>query len=216
VINTEGSIMVAPDEKSNEVRSSDKIVLQMADAKVYDEEGELMEADDIEVDDIVKITYSGEIMESYPAQIICKKLKVIDHDILLDGYMAVIDDIYKLDDGLNAEITTIAVDTSTLTNLTEEEKERLLTMIGDKYGLTTIAGTFDELAEEGLIDKENLYFEEGIHIIIENPEYDRRSETLTCGIKKWRSGLGAIGADDVTAEFNGSTWEVTRKNEWIS
>ena len=50
-----GSIIVEPDQDSNERRSSDKIYVQVT--------GEY------KVGDRVKVTYSGGIMESYPAQV---------------------------------------------------------------------------------------------------------------------------------------------------
>jgi len=62
--NKRTSIMVQPDEGQSELNSSDKIVVRVAiDGAVLDDLSEFV------VGSKVKITYGGEIMESYPAQI---------------------------------------------------------------------------------------------------------------------------------------------------
>lgn len=66
-----------------------------------------------------------------------------------------------------------------------------------------------------MIDKENLYFEKGILIEIKNMEYVEEDGRIKCAISKWRSGLGAIGADE-TAEYDGSDWKIKKDNQWIS
>jgi hypothetical protein len=130
--------------------------------------------------------------------------------------MALIDDIYQEDPGLNSDITLIAMDTTEITNLTEDQKARLLLKLGILYGVEIKDSTFERLAEEGIIDKSKLYFESGILISITKPVFNEKSKELTCGIKKWRSGDGAIGADSVTVKFDGNTWIVTKEGSWIS
>ena len=56
-IPSDRAILVAPDEASNEARSSDKISVSVPSSDMF------------EVGDTVKIYHSGEIMETYPAQI---------------------------------------------------------------------------------------------------------------------------------------------------
>lgn len=62
------SLMVKPEDGSNELSSSDKITFSIKD--VFDEE--------VNVGDIVKITYNGIILESYPAQIHISKLEIVE------------------------------------------------------------------------------------------------------------------------------------------
>jgi hypothetical protein len=155
------------------------------------------------------------IAESYPAQITATAVEVIDHNLLIDGYLALIDDVYQEDSGLNSEITMIALDTTGWVELTEIEKEIIITQMKEIYEMDIIEGTFDELAEQGLIDEENLYFPEGVLIKIKEMVYNDKKETITCKIDKWRGGLGAIGWD-ATAKYLNEEWVITRDNMWIS
>jgi hypothetical protein len=67
-----------------------------------------------------------------------------------------------------------------------------------------------------LIDKEKLFFEKGILITISNLTYDEKQEKIICAVKKWRSGDGAVGSDEVTAQLEGNVWKVTKQAMWIS
>lgn len=66
------SIVVEPHEGSNELLSSDLIVVSV------DPDKQLIDRETIHVGDIIEITYDGLILESYPAQIKnVYKLKII-------------------------------------------------------------------------------------------------------------------------------------------
>ena len=215
VIENNGGLLVAPEEGSDAYRSSDKIMVGLTDTVIHDQEGKEMMADQLKPGDILRIAFNGVILESYPAQITADRIEYLEHNLLLDGYLALIDDIYQIDSGLNSEITMLAFDTSEWVSLTESEKEIILSVAKAKYGLETLQGTFDELAEQGLIDKRNLYFKEGILIELKNMKYDEKKGTITCAISKWRGGLGAIGAD-AKASYEAGVWKITKKNDWIS
>lgn len=215
VIETGERILIAPEEDSDAYRSSDKISTALIDTLIFDSDGNEMEADQLKPGDIVRIAYNGMIAESYPAQITALRIDLIKHNILIDGYMALIEDIYEEDSGLNGDITMIAFNTTGWIEVNEIEKEIILFQVGEKYGLEVVQGTFDELAEQGLIDKENLYFEKGILIEVKNMKYNEEDGRIECAISKWRSGLGAIGADE-TAEFDASKWRISKENQWIS
>ncbi len=215
VIDTANGLLVTPEEGSDAYRSSDRIYVGINNAVIRDEEGKEMTAEELSAGDMVMIYYNGVIAESYPAQITASELEYIGRDLLLDGYMALIDDIYGEDSGLNGDITMIAFDTTEWVGLSEIEKEIILSLAKEKYGLDTLQGTFDELAEQGLIDKENLYFEKGILIELKVVEYQAEDTIIKCSVKKWRSGKGAIGAD-ATAEYTDGAWKITKTNPWIS
>lgn len=70
-------LLVAPEEDSNEFKSSDKISVNLVRAKILDSEGEEITADVLEAGTRVRITYNGMILESYPAQISASKVQVI-------------------------------------------------------------------------------------------------------------------------------------------
>lgn len=128
------------------------------------------------------------------------------------AYTAVIDKLYNEDMALNSDIKYIAVDTSAIVNLSEEEKARLLKEI-EKYGYTVLDMTFDELEQEGYI--KDLYFKEGILFKIEDEAIS--SNSITMDVSKWRSGLGAIGYEDLKVEYKNGRWEITKTGSaWIS
>ncbi len=216
IIELGNTLLITPSAESNEAKSSDRISVSFGDAALVDEKGKTITAEDLLVGDILVISYNGVILESYPAQITASKIEKVDHNNLLEGYLSLIDDIYRVDDGLNSDITTIALDTSAWINLTDIEKEMIFAKVKEAYGFEVVEGTFEELSEQGMIDKENLYFPTGILIEISEMMYDEDKGKITCAISKWRSGLGAIGASEVTAVLKDGSWEITKKGNWIS
>lgn len=211
-----GSLLIASDPESNEYKSSDRMNVNTIDAVITNQEGKEITLEELKPADVLTITYNGLILESYPAQISASKIEVIDHKELIDGYLALIDDLYQEDPGLNGDIKMIALDTTGWTDLTEIEKEIIFTSVKEAYGYEVVEGTFEELSDQGLIDKDNLYFPEGIQIVISDVKYNDEKSEITCSIKKWRSGKGAIGADDVTATLEAGTWKITKEGMWIS
>jgi len=207
VIDSGERLLVYPDEESTEFKSADKISVGLSKVK------EMPEA--VKPGDRIKIFYDGIIAESYPAQITADKIESIGHNHIIDGFFLMIDDIYKEDPGLNSNITMIAFDFGNTELLSKAEIETLLAMAKKEYGLEIIQGTFDELAEQGLIDKKNLYFETGVLIGLKDIEIDRDKNKITCSIEKWRSGLGAVGWE-VNAEMDNGKWNIERENYWIS
>lgn len=216
VLESGTSLLVTPSEGSNEAKSSDKISVGLNAATIVDESGENITVDQLKAGDILVITYNGMIAESYPAQIGADRIEKVGHNNLLDGYLALIDDIYRVDEGLNSDIDTIAFDTSEWINLTDSEKELIFQKVKATYGYEVIEGTFDELKEQGLIDQDNLYFPKGVLIKVTKMKYDKEKEEITCSIEKWRSGLGAIGANEVTATFKDDKWNIVKEGNWIS
>lgn len=215
ILETGDRLLVAPNEDSNEYKSSDKISVAFIDAKILNENGEKISKEDLKAGDFIRIAYDGSIAESYPAQITASEIDLMKESRIVEGFMALIDDIYQEDSGLNGEITMIAFDTTDWSVLTNMEKRMILSLVKSKYSMEVIEGTFDELAEEGLIDKENLHFEKGILIKLNKIEIKNEEKTINCSIEKWRSGKGAIGAD-VKAEYKESNWEIKKTNNWIS
>jgi len=207
VIEAGDGLLVGPDKDSPEYSSADKISVGLSDA------GEIPET--LKPGDRIKIYYYGNIAESYPAKISASRIELIGSNQIVDGIISLIDDIYHEDSGLNNSITMMAFDTGKLEGLSDTEIEIILAMAREEYGLEIVQGTFDELAEQGLIDKENLYFEKGILIEFKDVKIDRGKNKISCSISKWRSGLGAIGWD-AKAELDGGEWIIKRDNIWIS
>lgn len=215
VIDNINGLLVKPDADSNEVKSSDKISVGTNSTIIYDEDKKKVDLGEIQIGDSIKITYNGLILESYPAQITANYINILESNLLIDGYITIIDDIYKDDSALNSDINMIAFNLSETKILSEADKEILFIKLHDMYGLEIKESTFDQLVEEGLINKEELYFPKGILINISNAEYNEDKKTLKFDIEKWRSGLGAIGYEG-KAKFDGEKWTISKENMWIS
>lgn len=128
------------------------------------------------------------------------------------AYTTVIDKLYEEDSALNSNIKYIAIDTSLIVNLNDEEKAELLKEL-ENYGFTVLDMTIEELKEKGYV--KDLYFEEGILFEIEDEPIKRNS--IIMDISKWRSGLGAIGYDGTVVKYKNGKWEIEKQgNAWIS
>jgi len=76
--NNQSSLLVVPAEGSIELSSSDRIVAHVSDAIITDAKGNKVDITAIAVGDQVMIVYSGEIAESYPAQIWSFRVQLMD------------------------------------------------------------------------------------------------------------------------------------------
>lgn len=131
---------------------------------------------------------------------------------IVGAYTTVIDKLYNEDMALNHDIKYIAIDTSLINNLSEDQKSALLKDV-EKYGYIVLDMTFEELEEQGYID--DLYFKEGILFKIEDRPMSGNS--ILMDVSKWRSGLGAIGYDDLKVQFKSGNWKITKiGSAWIS
>ena len=143
-------------------------------------------------------------------------------------YLEVLEDLWNVDPGLNGEITQIGIDLSELSHLTEAEKDTVMSEFASKHNLPYIAGTFEELCEQGYIDRENLYWKDGLLFSIKTnedavwndpniTEGGSVSERTSFDAQKWRSGLGAYFFGQCTAQKNADgTWSYTVGQEAIS
>lgn len=76
--NNQSSLLVEPAEGSIELSNSDRFVAHVGDAIITDSQGNKVDITAVAVGDKVMIIYSGEIAESYPAQIWCFRIQLID------------------------------------------------------------------------------------------------------------------------------------------
>ena len=143
-------------------------------------------------------------------------------------YLEVLEDLWNVDPGLNGGISQIGIDLSELTHLNEAEKEKVMQEFAAKHNLPYITGTWEELCEQGYIDKDNLYWEDGLFFSIKTnedavwnlpaiKEGDSVPELTAFDAQKWRSGLGAYFFGQCTAQRNADgTWSYTVGQEAIS
>ena len=145
-----------------------------------------------------------------------------------DLYLKVLEDLWEVDSGLNGGILKIGIDLSDLTDLTAEERLHVATEFAAKHDLPFIEGTWEELCNQGYIDKKNLYWEDGLFFCIktnEDAEWNLPClkagdpvPELTCfDAYKWRSGLGAYYFCECSAQRNfDGTWSYSVGAEVIS
>lgn len=166
---------------------------------------------------LADIAYDGTIMESFPLQLGGVSGIYIrgQGEDIAGLYYTVVNDLYEADPGLNSDIEVMAFDLSGVANLIEAEKTALVYHLGNDYAILAIQGTFDELAEQGYIDKENLFFPTGILFIIEDTPRDG-DHSFTFDAQKWRSGLGAYFFWDCIASKSNGAWTYRVGSEAIS
>ena len=163
----------------------------------------------------VRVEYGGQMKESYPAQLVgATRLTVTQTEPDVAGAcLELLAEIYAEDPALNSDTTLLAVDLSEASILSAGEKSAVLYLAGVDFGMEVLEGTWQELADEGYIDEENLYFPDGVLITLAVTEGDREGFRFT--LDKWRSGLGAVGCSG-EAGFDGQWWNYTIGEHWIS
>ena len=133
-------------------------------------------------------------------------------------YLLVLEDLWNADPGLNDGISQIGIDLSKLSSLTETEKETVMHEFASKHNLPYIVGTWEELCEQGYIDKDNLYWEDGLFFSIKtNKDVGSSPDSTAFDAQKWRSGLGAYYFGQCTAQKNtDGKWSYAVGQEAIS
>lgn len=127
-------------------------------------------------------------------------------------YLKVLEDLWQTDDGLNGGIEYISVDLSKAPGeLTEGEKSAVAYIFAKAHDKICLQLSYEELAESGYINKDELYWKDGIIFSISNSQ---KAEEQHFGLKvikfnaeKWRSGTGAYFFNDCTASWpQNGTW----------
>lgn len=151
---------------------------------------------------LVEVGFSGVILETFPAQFhgaVTVGANTEGMQDLCGLYLQVLEDLWTVDPALNEGITQLGVDLSALTGLTEGEKSALAWCFGEQHGLTPVIGTWQELVDQGYINGEDLYWEDGCHFSI-------TGEASSFEAQKWASGLGAYVFIDCTAAEQDGVW----------
>lgn len=115
-----------------------------------------------------------------------------ESDALETLYLNVIDDLYNSDKVLNNDMDVIGLDLSGALNLSDDQKAAVSDAVAEKYGMTVVNGTWDELADKGYIDRDKLLFADGALISVTADEKSVKDDSFTFDAEKWRSGTGAI------------------------
>ena len=161
---------------------------------------------------LVEVTYDGTVLESWPAQfsgVTAVNTARGGFDDRCALYLQVLEDLWEVDSGLNGDVTYIGVDLSQ-TSLSDSERAAVAWAFAGKHGGELVTGTCDELADQGYIDRENLYWEDGILFSITEKEMEGvySLTPVTFDAQKWRSGLGAYFFCDCTSvQTAGGHWD---------
>lgn len=179
---------------------------------------------------VVEVFHNGLLLETWPEQFgEVYSLTVQDEpvDDRCGLYLQVLEELWEKDPGLNGGLSYLGMDLSGLTHLTEMERAALAWRFGANHGLELLTGSFDELAEQGYIDKENLVWEDGLLFTLETDEEAAWSlPNLAPGeeppgltafhAQKWRSGLGAYSMEVCGRRQEGGSWTYTVTGEAIA
>jgi hypothetical protein len=165
---------------------------------------------------LVDIAYDGTVQESFPMGISNPAGIVIksQSDDIAGLYRIVIDDLYRADSALNHNAGILAFNLNGVVNLRETEKTALIYLVGNTYKKTAIAGNYQELCEQGYINKELLLFERGLLFTITDTKMTNGSFTFNAD--KWRGGDGALFYRECTAKKTKDGWKYILGEEWIS
>lgn len=189
----------------------DPCFMGLPNEELLDGDGKAIAASDLRPGMVLDIVWNGSVAESWPGETGADKAQVAEQgDDLVGLYRQVIADLWTEDPGLNSGIELVGLDFSTLTNLTEGERSALVYLVSCDLELvmndiTYVTGTWQELCDQGYIDQENLYWENGVFLSIELTEAGEDGFVFTA--EKWRSGLGAIWFTDCAAvRGSGGQW----------
>lgn len=101
----------------------------------------------------------------------------------------------------------IALDMKSCTSLSDSEKEALRSAINEKYNITTVIKTKEELINESLIEKDDTFgtvFTKGTLITIE--EKDVGNDTFNFNISIFKTGLSMKGYRECVAKKQSGGW----------
>lgn len=180
-------------------------------------DGEAASAADLKNGMILTVDAGYELLETWPAQI--KRATVHtqsesgdkdDYGNICGLYLQVLEDLWTNDSALNADITYISVDLNKAPgHLTDGEKAAVTWIFSGRHNAQGLQFSFEELKENGYIDKSVLYWEDGVLFRISQSDTGRdTAQKITFNADKWRSGTGAIFYTDCTAKRGkGVLWE---------
>ncbi len=168
---------------------------------------------------VVEIVYEDCVMLCSPARIPgVKSITVVEQgEDFMTLYLDILDELYETDSGLNPEGSmevsiTYGFDLSGIHNLTEVEKSMVAYFFTNSHDTDWekaqpagyVLGTYQELVNEGYIDGENLYFENGVLFTVKDEPAENGKFAFSA--EKWRGGLGAIFYTDCTAKKKNGQW----------
>ena len=127
-------------------------------------------------------------------------------------YLKVLEDLWEVDAGLNGGIKYISIDLSEAPGeLTEGEKSAISYIFAKAHNTQCLQLSFEELREQGYIEKDELCWEDGLLFSITDSikaeEKYNGLRVIKFDAQKWRSGTGAYYFGDCSASWSQKgTW----------
>lgn len=211
-------ITIQPEENEEIRKSADKIItyLKEENGNAYDPGTR------------VKVTYTGYVMETYPAQIDCISVEEVENKTI-SLYTTLLEDIIKQDEALNTDAKFIAIDFENFVacrkdrhsengyfyrNLSNNEKQALMDVC-KTYNENVIEANFAKLKEDGYFNEKEKRLD-GILISVNNMENTNRLDKVILRMQKYRSALGAIMPKYELDLIEGKDWHLKVVDTMIS
>lgn len=124
--------------------------------------------------------------------------------------LQVFEELWQYDSGLNGDVNILGFDIDEELLGLNSERMAVAWVFSCRHGTGAefVMGSWQQLADEGYIDGENLYWEDGLLFSISGVEGREQTEKeLFFDAQKWRSGLGALFFAECTARMDqAGTW----------
>lgn len=117
------------------------------------------------------------------------------------------EELWQYDSALNEDVNILGIDIDEALLPSGNERMAVAWVFSCRHGTGAefVTGTWQQLADEGYIDGENLYWEDGVLFSINSIEgKEQTDEKLFFEVHKWRSGLGAVFFTECTATMDRS------------
>ena len=159
--------------------------------------------------EMIVLDFDGDVEETWPARLgSVSGVAVMEdgRDRLYQLYLDVLEDLWEKDPALHDGISQIGFDLASTRLAPSEQAAVALIFARDHGNLTPLSGTWQELADAGIIDGENLSWDDGVLLSVKEKN-DGYGEVLF-DAELWRSGLGAyLFCDCESKKLLGGDWE---------
>lgn len=157
---------------------------------------------------LLTVEYTGSVLETYPAMlegVTALHAVTAGQDDRCGLVLQAFEDLWAEDSGLNGDIAYMGFEIGETLVPEASEREGIAWRFAELHGVQPLTGSWQQLADEGYIDAENLYWEDGLFFSFTPTENkDQKEDQLFFTAQKWRSGLGALFFVDCTARRDAS------------
>ena len=165
--------------------------------------------EDLRPGELMVLDFDGDLEDTLPARLgNVSGVAVMEdsRDLLFQLYLNALDDLWNKDPALHDGVTQIGFDLAS-TRLAPSERAALAMVFAQDHGVPeTVFGTWQELADAGVIDGEELVWDDGVLLSIQEKNDEPGKVLFDAEI--WRSGLGAyLFCDCESKQLIGGDWE---------